>query len=99
MSDYDKSVQYLRIELASTGRHPRLPEFEELALAITEEVNAGVRNWRIIEIKRSSNPADAERSGRRDGLRSSYHDAIREFGTPPPGEGTHPLQEHRDSMG
>jgi hypothetical protein len=24
---------------------------------------------------------------------------LREFGTPPPGEGTHPLQSHRDSMG
>lgn len=34
-----------------------------------------------------------------DSPAQAYDRAIRAYGTPPEGEGTHPLQRHRDSMG
>jgi len=42
--------------------------------------------------------AELKRNGAKSTLEVT-REGLRRFGTPPPGEGTHPLQGHRDSMG
>jgi hypothetical protein len=39
------------------------------------------------------------RASGRETLLETTRRGLREYGAPPPGEGTHPLQGHRDSMG
>jgi hypothetical protein len=97
-----RETYFLRLDVS--GR--RLPEPGELTLAVTEETNAGVEGWRIVEAATSEDPKRAEERGRAAGAQKrdaseleTARRVIDRIGPPPPGEGTHPLQRHRDSMG